>query len=249
MFLPACLPVAIFVLTAVTTSITFYLSAIYTDHVNYTLPYISDTGTYPPESCIFGQLLNIISVLVGFVMYIKFRQVKEIFEKHHIDEQLNINEIGLFVGILAAFGISVVANFQETNVFVVHWIGAILTFGCGSVYCSLQTLLYIKISPVIGQRKLTLFRIILSLVSFVTFLVFTITGFMAYAEFKGDDVTKWTKEDGGFDIHQISTNTEWICAGCTMIYILLLVQEFRKITVRPLTVVLEPPTLCDAHPT
>ena len=32
------------------------------------LPYISDTGAWPPESCIFAQFLNIGALLVGTVL-------------------------------------------------------------------------------------------------------------------------------------------------------------------------------------
>lgn len=34
--------------------------ALHLEHVDG-VPYISDTGTYVPESCIFGQCLNIIA--------------------------------------------------------------------------------------------------------------------------------------------------------------------------------------------
>lgn len=33
------------------------------DHVSLWLPYVSDTGTLYPESCIFGQLFNIGALL------------------------------------------------------------------------------------------------------------------------------------------------------------------------------------------
>ena len=39
------------------------------------LPYISDTGTTPPESCIFAQFLNIGALFIGVVAYIRFKQV------------------------------------------------------------------------------------------------------------------------------------------------------------------------------
>ena len=32
-------------------------------HVEPGFPYISDTGTYPPESCVFGQLMNLGALL------------------------------------------------------------------------------------------------------------------------------------------------------------------------------------------
>lgn len=233
------LPFVIVAFVVGTTGLTFYLAYVKFKHVTYFLPYISDTGTIPPESCIFGQALNLASFLLIFAMYIKYRQVEEIYLKHHIDDEYRINKITFWIGILACVGISVVANFQETNVFWVHWCGAILAFGGGSVYECLQTLVYIKISPVIGQRKTTMFRIILSVISLVSFLVFAIAASVAYRDFKGDDVTKWTKQDGGYATHQISTNAEWICAGATMIYVLLFQPEFNSISLRHIPIVFE----------
>ncbi|XP_048520975.1 DNA damage-regulated autophagy modulator protein 2 isoform X2 [Dendroctonus ponderosae] len=199
------LPWAIVALITCTTSITFYLSYIKYEHVTYILPYISDTGTFPPESCIFGQGFN----------------------------------IGSALRLMASAGLNLVANFQETNAFSIHWFGAILTFGVGSLYISFQCYVYIKISPVIGQRKLTMFRILLSLVSAIGFIVCTVTAFRSYGEFKGKDVTKWQKEDGGFQVHQISTITEWITASSIIIYISLFYEEFKRITVKPLNISLE----------
>jgi hypothetical protein len=36
-----------------------YTIAVLNEHVDPGFPYISDTGSYSPESCIFGQLVNI----------------------------------------------------------------------------------------------------------------------------------------------------------------------------------------------
>ena len=39
--------------------------------------FILNTGTVPPESCVFGQFLNIGAFLLIIVFYIKYKQVKE----------------------------------------------------------------------------------------------------------------------------------------------------------------------------
>jgi hypothetical protein len=49
-----------------------YSIAVGNDHVEPGFPYISDTGTRSPESCVFGQLLNIGAALGKmFFLYIK----------------------------------------------------------------------------------------------------------------------------------------------------------------------------------
>ena len=44
-------------------------------HTEMNLPYISDTGAYPPESCIFAQFLNLGALLIGVDVYIRYKQV------------------------------------------------------------------------------------------------------------------------------------------------------------------------------
>lgn len=48
-----------------------YSIAVGYGHVEAGFPYISDTGTLPPESCVFGQLLNIGAVFAAFTMYVR----------------------------------------------------------------------------------------------------------------------------------------------------------------------------------
>jgi hypothetical protein len=47
---------------------------------------------------------------------------------------IKLNNLSLWIGWAGAFGISLVANFQETSVFRVHMTGALLAFGLGTVY-------------------------------------------------------------------------------------------------------------------
>ncbi|KAJ8977610.1 hypothetical protein NQ317_011782, partial [Molorchus minor] len=157
------------------TSRSLYLTY-YANHVSDSLPYISDSGTLSPESCIFGQALNIIWIMLSFSAYLKYKQTKEILTKHNIQKNA-INKVALLIGLLACFGLSIVGNFQETNMFYVHWLGAILCFGIGSVYICLLSVLYLTITPVIGQRKLTGVRLVLSVISVVTFMIFLFVQF------------------------------------------------------------------------
>lgn len=46
----------------------------------------------------------------------------------------------------------------------------------------------------------------------------------------GTELTKWSREDGGFDLHVLSSVTEWICASCIMIYLLLFIWDFEEIS-------------------
>ncbi|XP_066140107.1 DNA damage-regulated autophagy modulator protein 2-like [Euwallacea fornicatus] len=233
------LPYAIVAVVGGTAFITFYLSYVVYEHVTYMLPYISDTGTFPPESCIFAQSLNIAAILIFYAVYLKYLQVQEIFHKHHIEDKYNVNQIACFFGYVAGSGMSLVGNFQETSTFVFHWVAAIMTFGGATIYTVLQSYLYIKISPVIGQRKTTMVRIILSVIAMISFIVCTVGAFVAYGQFKGDHLTKWKEEDGGYRAHQMSTHAEWVCATCILVFISLLRKEFKGIVVRPITIIFD----------
>lgn len=72
---------------------------------------------------------------VGLTSYVRYRQVRYICDNRDVEKDLrSLNKMSLWFGILSSFGISLVANFQETNIFSVHLIGAFLAFGLGAMY-------------------------------------------------------------------------------------------------------------------
>lgn len=50
-------------------------------------------------------------------------------------------------------------------------------------------------------------------------------------------MTKWSKEDGGYTSHLISTITEWITAITTFLYIATYSEEFKALRVERLVVI------------
>ena len=110
----------------------------------------------PPESCIFGQLLNIGAFLLSVIFYIKYKQVADFYRSHTDKKMLKrINNVSLIIGLIGALGVrqvrsrsyvldcldySLVANFQETSVRSVHMIGAFSSFGGGTIYLWLQVM-------------------------------------------------------------------------------------------------------------
>ena len=112
-------PIATAILYPVTFFFTYFL-AVFLGHTEFDWPYISDTSAKPPESCIFGQLVNIGALLTGITVYIRYKQVYEFYHSHQISiTSHRINQLGLILGWAGALGISLVANFQETEVFSV----------------------------------------------------------------------------------------------------------------------------------
>jgi len=54
----------------------------------------------------------------------------------------------------------------------------------------------------------------------------------------GTNPRKWHKEDGGWELHVVSTITEWLCAIAFCTYILTFTEEFRDIRIIPPKVIL-----------
>ncbi|KAL5502284.1 hypothetical protein EMCRGX_G009030 [Ephydatia muelleri] len=53
--------------------LTTYIVAVQNNHVTPYLPYISDTGRNPPESCIFTIICSVSSFFLCLIVYVSFR--------------------------------------------------------------------------------------------------------------------------------------------------------------------------------
>lgn len=67
-------------------------------------------------------------------MYIKYRQIDFAIRTNTIGLSHIWNTAAFIVGILACIGMSLVANFQETTIVIIHGLGAVLAFAIGSAY-------------------------------------------------------------------------------------------------------------------
>uniref|UniRef100_A0A1B6FDX0 CWH43-like N-terminal domain-containing protein n=1 Tax=Cuerna arida TaxID=1464854 RepID=A0A1B6FDX0_9HEMI len=224
------LPISLFILFP-TTFLGTYIAAVLQGHVEPEFPYISDDATYSPESCVFGQLINIGSVLLCLVIYIRYCEVVQFFDDYSMSPRAEkLNRMGLWFGFLSSFGLSLVANFQETNVIYVHFAGALLCFGIGTIYFWVQAILSYHMHPVANSLAMARLRVLLSVITSVLFFVIVVTGIISHLQFHGSNPRKWHPEDGGWVLHVVSTASEWVVAICFCIYILSFSSEFREIT-------------------
>jgi len=227
--------------TAIIFPTTFFLTyaiAVALNHTELDWPYISDTGTRPPESCIFGQLVNIGALFAGITFYIRYKQVSEFCSSHQLSSRLRlINYLSLGVGWFAAVGLTLVANFQETEVLAVHLTGAFMAFGLGTLYLWSQVLASCLLYPLAHGKSTIIVRLVLAAINSVSFIVMVVAGVQANKEWHGKDPTKWNKDDGGWTMHVVSTASEWIMSFSFNIFVLTLIPEFRKL-------VLESPRIC-----
>ncbi|KAJ8977605.1 hypothetical protein NQ317_011777 [Molorchus minor] len=217
------------IITALWFTLTYlvvYIVAVLLKHVDPLFPYISVAGTHPPESCIFGFMLNIATVLMFIVIYVRYQQLKFCPE---IEAPKYLNNLSFTLGILACLGVTLVANFQESNVISVHALGALFAFGCSTMYCCIQAWLTWRSN---ASLTLKLFRLLLCFVLISTFLNDFIFAPLARKEYNGTsgtDMTNWKWQDGGYIFYLTATFSEWILAMTLNLYIFSMEREFKMI--------------------
>uniref|UniRef100_A0AC34FG93 DNA damage-regulated autophagy modulator protein 2 n=1 Tax=Panagrolaimus sp. ES5 TaxID=591445 RepID=A0AC34FG93_9BILA len=145
-----------------------YAIAVSNGYENAWFSYISDGGTHPPESCIFGQLLNLSAACLAVSVYLRHRQYV-VFYEHHLGQKRGwwrtVSSVLMFIGYFAAFGMSMVANFQETSVGTVHFIGAMIGFFGSTIYVWGQIILSFTMLPRMTPIWLNSFRVIFTTVA------------------------------------------------------------------------------------
>nr|XP_045377806.1 modulator of macroautophagy TMEM150B isoform X2 [Camelus bactrianus] len=98
-------------------------------------PYISRCGNYPPESCVFSQVLNVGAAMAAWICILRYHQLRD------WGVRKCPNQMILWTGLLCALGTSIVGNFQEKNQRPVHLTGSFFAFFVGVLYFWLQVLL------------------------------------------------------------------------------------------------------------
>ncbi|XP_053402214.1 DNA damage-regulated autophagy modulator protein 1-like isoform X1 [Mercenaria mercenaria] len=299
-----------------------YSIAVENKHVEPGFPYISYTGTTPPESCVFGQLLNIGAVLAGVIIYTRYRQSRFHFEKNQNNENcqngqnsqngqncqngqngqnsqncqnsqngqncqnsqngqngqnsqncqngrncqngqngqncqndqncqngqngqngengqnrarkclLHLNTAAFITGSLTIFGVSLAGNFQATNVWEVHLVGAFLAFGVGFVYMILQTIIScMSVSLNIRGNSLCIrvLRIVLCVADFVLFIILGIAARLSISKGPGPGISRlhWSSDEPGYAEHLVATISQWLVAFITLIYFATFYEEFK----------------------
>lgn len=171
-------------------------------------------------------------VLLGIVIYVRYRQIEQLIY-HHPDlmqTSARMNKTAMWLGIGSCLGCSIVANFQETNVRYMHYVGALNCFGLGTAYFWLQALLTYNIHPYIGSIRMAHTRLALAAMCTIFFIIVAVTGIISHILFKGNDPRKWYPSDGGWHYHVASSISEWIVATIFCFYILSFTGEFKLIS-------------------
>nr|XP_033808928.1 DNA damage-regulated autophagy modulator protein 1 isoform X2 [Geotrypetes seraphini] len=109
-----------------------YVIAVLSGHVDPLVPYISDTGTNPPESGVFGFMISIAAFLGAVTMYAKYKILEKQNELAQFMTPLS-NAASLIIGLMGCTGMGIVATFQDYTAHltsaICEWIVA-FTFIC-----------------------------------------------------------------------------------------------------------------------
>uniref|UniRef100_A0A3Q3GF33 Transmembrane protein 150B n=1 Tax=Kryptolebias marmoratus TaxID=37003 RepID=A0A3Q3GF33_KRYMA len=117
----------------------------------------NECAGHPPQSCLFAQTCNILSVLITCVVVIRFQQAKD------FGYEGRANVAGLWMGSISAVGLSLTSNIQVTASvsLEIHCFGAVVAFVPGLAYFWVQMYLTYKAQPSVDRPWVGPIRFIL----------------------------------------------------------------------------------------
>ncbi|XP_019860212.1 PREDICTED: DNA damage-regulated autophagy modulator protein 1-like [Amphimedon queenslandica] len=205
-----------------------YILAAYYGHLTPFFPYISNTGGKPPESCIFTLICSISSIIWLLIIYIRYIQVKQYYQKD-INRIKFLNQFTFFIGAVSVFGLLLVGSFQDHNVNAkVHMIGAFTLWIFGILHMWFQTLVSYKIYHTGLTRRIDKVNIFGRLIISLMAVIISIIGLISMKVSEQQRVHKegqydpfyWDSSVVGYPLHLTSTISEW-CLGLTFVLFFL----------------------------
>lgn len=218
-----------------------YAIAVAYGHVEPDFPYISDclysyTAVSAPERCVFSLMVNMGSFMLAANVYIKYKQTVQafhLFKAVRRDEL--INQISFVIGLISAFGLSVVANFQTVDARPGHYIGVSMAFGGGLIYCWMQTSLSIRYHR---WSCVAVSQLVNSIMLTSCFIIFGVSkAIYKTRESQGHG----TKHDVLRPIYLTSTVFEWLLAISLVTFVLTFYRDFSRVHLRFIKVEIQDP--------
>ncbi|XP_063010067.1 DNA damage-regulated autophagy modulator protein 1 isoform X5 [Melospiza melodia melodia] len=200
-----------------------YVIAVLAGHVEPLVPYISDTGTKPPESGVFGFMINISALLASITMYIRYLLIEKQNESSHFVRS-SCNMFTLCVGLMGCTGMGIVATFQELAVPSVHDIGALVAFGSGVVYITLQSIISYKSCPRWNTYFVCHIRMAISAISCIAFIPMIV-----FASKISMTKIDWTPGEKDYTYHFMSAICEWTVAFGFIFFFLTFIRDFQEV--------------------
>lgn len=198
----------------------------------YSSPYSHTLKTYT-----FGQLITIGSGLLGIFVYVRYRQIDELIDRHpDLMKSLNrMNQNSLRFGLHLSLGCIIASTLHQMSGPIndlwamINYLGGFCCFGLCCAYFWLQARLTDGTQPFIGSPHMAQARSKLSIVFIIFFTIFTITGALSQIVVIGNQAHLWNLSSTARSCGYISSIFEWILAVMSCIYILTFTTEFKTI--------------------
>ncbi|KAF2896218.1 hypothetical protein ILUMI_09955 [Ignelater luminosus] len=215
-----------------------YILALRNNRVRPFLPFISECGMTPPESCIFAQFFNLGAVLMAIIGYIRYQQVNIAIKSKTIHLPIIWNELSFWTGAIICIGVTIAANFQARFALLIHLIGANMIFGTGAVYIIIQTRItaafvrinYNEAKSAISNSTLYYLRIFISfsycIASLSTVVLFEKA--VGKYDFEANNIF-WNEEDTDMKIRTLAAIAEWLTVFIFLIYTLTMSEDLKHI--------------------
>lgn len=145
--------------------------------------------------------------------------------------------MSLWIGLAACFGLSLIANFQLSK-------GAISCFGLGTIYFWFQGFITHYVQSYMGSTSMTFARFGMALLCTISFTTTLLTSYTTIAIFFNQIQPK----SDNCHLKDISAFAEWITATTFCFFILSFTNEFTRISLERLIILVirkTSITLCD----
>ncbi|XP_030762176.1 DNA damage-regulated autophagy modulator protein 2-like [Sitophilus oryzae] len=224
---PYIIPICIVVLYIFLLIISYSL-AVATRHVYPVFPYVTDLNVVKPESSFFALMFTIIAVLMLIAAYIRYRKVRFVcdnidFEEKRITYHLNLAQfVDAFIVVIFMI---ILANSTDS------WSYA--SGVCAGLFFVILMVLDIVISnfiyPAFGNEYVNLFKIGLTVVALILFIMKFTFQSLALERYNGFNSLYWTPHEAGYTVHVMGAICDWLFHIVTIIFFGLFICDFREI--------------------
>ncbi|XP_045136265.1 DNA damage-regulated autophagy modulator protein 2-like isoform X3 [Portunus trituberculatus] len=169
----------------------------------------------------------------------RHKQIESYSSQALINKDLKTtSRVATFFGLLSAFGLFLVGNFQSTSIITIHLIGAVLAFGIGTIYLWMQSVMSLNLSPRVNGRAVMVVRFVCSVMATLFLLITIVFSVLHDMANEGKDnsylpeSSDWWRREGRekWSYHILATSNEWLLSFTYVIMLLTLVPEFKRLS-------------------
>jgi len=134
--------------------------------LKYTIPYISNTINFPPESSIGAFGLTFTAIIGLAIISVRFCSIYDKFEQMNYSQIINF--IAYLIGIVSFIGLIGLISFQIRSIDIVHIVFAYIFFIGSIIYTCFISLMEKKLQTTPMVRYIRSFLTILTIISALT---------------------------------------------------------------------------------